>query len=189
MEYSAIDFTNALRFIKAYRAMETSSLPANKKLIKSVVEPSQFKHLANSWAGRENDFGSFFLNLSYQTQANFLIRFGIDVPGYREFVLELNSNPAAYAYATPPVLVSQLHELLKFFYNNGIHENAVPGIKLYYLPADCYGNSTNWANYILSLSMPDQLTVLKQIAYNAIESIKSSEENRLFIKGAIIKQN
>lgn len=185
MEYSAKDFTNALTFIKQYRAMEVSSLPAIKKMIRSIVEPSQFNHLFESLAGRKNDFGSFFLNLSYKTQANFLISFKIDVPGYHEFVSELNSSPAAYAYATPPMLVSQLHELLKFFNNNGIHENAVPGIKLYHLPADCYGNSTNWGKYILSLSMPDQLTILKQLAYNSIENIKSSEENRLFIKGAI----
>lgn len=185
MEYSAKDFTIALTFIKAYRAMEEGSLSANKKLIKSVVDAREFKHLFNSWAGRENDFSSFFLNLSYRTQANFLQRFGIDVPGYQDYVCELESSPAAYAYATPPLLVSQLHELLKFFYNNGIHENAVPGIKLYYLPIECFGNSKNWGNYILSLSMPDQLAILKQIAYNSLESIKSSEESRLFIKEAI----
>jgi hypothetical protein len=185
MDYLANDFTNTITFIKAYRAMEERSLPENKKLIKSIVDADQFKHLYESWAGRKNDFSSFFLNLSYKTQADFIISFGIDVPGYNDYLVELTSNHTAYAYATPPILVSQFHELVKFFYNNGIHENAVSGIKLNYLPTECYGNSKNWGNYILSLVMPYQLSVLKQIAYNSIENIKSSEENRSFIKNAI----
>lgn len=185
MEYSALDFANALAFIKAYRAMEQNTLPTNRKLIKATVEDSQFKHLFSSWAGRENDFGSFFLNLSYKTQAAFLLTFGIGVPGYGSYVSELEISPTAYVYATPPFLVSQLHELLKFFNNNGIDQYAVPGTTLYFLPNDRYGNSANWGKYILSLSMPYQLAILKQIALNSEENIRAADKNRAFMKNAI----
>jgi hypothetical protein len=187
MEYSATDFMSAITFIKAYRQMEQWPLPANKKFIKSVIEPHQFKHLFESWAGRENDFGSYFLNLSHKNQGAFLLKFGIEITSYQEYLDEIETIPQAYAYATPPLIISQLHELLKFFYNNGIHENAIPGIKIHHMPENCFGNSTNWGNYILSLAMPDQLAILKQIAFNSAENIKDSEENRQFIKRHIEK--
>jgi hypothetical protein len=182
MEYSATNFITAIAFIKAYREMEQRSLAANKKFIKTVIEAHQFEHLFESWAGRENDFGSYFLNLSHKNQGAFLLKFGIEVPSYQEYLTEIENIPQAYAYATPPLIITQLHELLKFFYNNGIHEKAVPEIEIYHLPENCYGNSTNWGNYILSLAMPDQLAILKQIAFNSVEILKYDEENRAFLK-------
>jgi hypothetical protein len=187
MEYSATDFMTAIAFIKAYREMEQRSLGANKKFIKTIIEAHQFKHLYESWAGRENDFGSYFLNLSHKNQGVFLLKFGIEVPSFQEYLTEIEIIPQAYAYANPPFIIMQLHELLKFFYNNGIHEKAVPGIEIYHLPENCYGNSTNWGNYILSLAMPDQLAILKQIPLNSLENIKADEENRNFIKRHIEK--
>jgi hypothetical protein len=181
-EYTSEDFTAALLFIKAYRKMEDSPISLNKALIKSVVDKDKFDHLFNSWAGRKNDFGSFFLNLSYKTQAQFIFNFGIVVSGYQEYLDNLRVSPYAYCYVVPPLVVCKIHQLLLFFNNHGIDENSIPGLTLNQLPKKRFGNSTNWGKYILSLPMAEQLTLLKQVSLNTEDDIKSIVEDMASMK-------
>jgi hypothetical protein len=123
----------------------------------------------NSWFGQKNDFGHFFLNLSHDTQADFMEGWGIEVIGKQEYKTALAENPAAILFAKPPLTVTWLHELIKYFYNNGIGDGN--DLILSNLPEDdkCYGNSTNWGNYILSLSSEGRELVLQQL-YNRVIS-------------------
>lgn len=182
MEYTVEDFIITIKFIKAYRNMEQRSIATNKKIIKKVVTANHVKHLSNSWESRNNDFGSFYLNLSHENQISFISHFGIKIPDGIEYLVKIKSHPAAYIYTTPPAVATLMNQLLLFFNNNGISEDAIPGIKMYFIPEDRYGNSANWGKYILNLSMPHQLTILKQIALNSVPNIQLDEQNRTFFR-------
>lgn len=137
---------DAILFIHEYRNMENADLQSNERLIKRVISPKwKADHLVNSWSGRENDFGDFFLNLSHDTQADFMEGWGIEVIGKQEYKTALAENPAAILFAKPPLTVTWLHELVKYFYNNGIGDGN--DLILSNLPEDdkCYGNSTTVA--------------------------------------------
>ena len=159
---------DAILFIHEYRNMENADEQTNERLIKRVVSPEwKADHLVDSWSGRNNDFGSFFLNLSHNTQADFMEAWGIEVAGKKEYKTALEENPMAIIDAKPPTTVTWLHELVKYFYNNGI--GGRKDIILSNLPDmdKRYGNSTNWGNYILSLSSEGRELVLQQL-YNHV---------------------
>jgi hypothetical protein len=187
MTISKKEHQDIINFIKAYRAMETGSLSDNLKLITSIVDSDKAKHLCESWSGRENDFGSFYLNLSHNTQAKFLLQWNIQLTGYDEYLTELESHSAAHVFATPPVEVSKIHHLLLFFNNYSVEDTT--GIKLPINAANRYGNSANWGKYILSLDREYQYSVLLQIMdYNA-ESMVEAQENRRFMCQVIMGTN
>ena len=45
---------------------------------------------------------------------------GIEVAGKQEYKTALKSDPMTIIFGKPPVMVNWLHELVKYFYNNGI---------------------------------------------------------------------
>lgn len=158
------NITDAIIFIKTYRIFEKSSLKFGKDTIKTVVKDDYTaKHLCNSWAGREKNFGSFFLNLDHSTQGDFIEFFGISVAGLKEYTAKKEENPVATLWLSAPPTVEWLHELLKYFNNHSVDsfENLLLPNTNY--QGDRYGNSTNWGIYILSLQEENKYRVLSQL--------------------------
>lgn len=159
---------DAILFIHEYRNMENADTKTNEQLIKRIVSPAWVaEHLCDSWGGRKNNFGDFFLNLDHETQADFIEAWGIQIPGLQEYKTALEKDAMAILFATVPPTLAWLHELLKYFYNNGIGDRKV--LILGNLPDESkrYGSSTNWGNYILSLSSEGRELVLQQL-YNHV---------------------
>lgn len=192
MLYTEENLTEDIQFISSYLAMEKTSLPKAKKLLKSVLPPRKFDHLYSSWVGRydtENkvgQFGSFFSNIEHKTQALFLIEWGLDIPDYENYLQALSSSPTASLTTTPPIVIERLHYLLIFFLNHGINDS-VHGYSLTNLPKERYGNSHNWGNYILSLNTIEQFRLLSHLASYTNEQIAKSNRNRKMMKGAKLK--
>lgn len=192
MNYSENNLNEDLQFISSYVAMEKSSLPKVKTFLKDILPARKFDHLYSSWAGRYDkeskvgQFGSFFTNIEHKTQALFIMNWGLEVPNYEEYLMNLESSPIASITTTPPVIVERLHYLLVFFLNHGINEE-VNGYLLTDLPKQRYGNSYNWGNYILSLNKLEQFRLLSYLATYSYEQIDSSKINREMLKGASLK--
>lgn len=161
-------------FLLQYRAMETNTQENNRNIIRATVPEYIKGHLISSWEGRQNNFGDFYLNLDYKMQGQFLLTFGIPVLGFAEYKQKIKADPLSAMFLKPPVIIKWLRDLLVFFNNNGIDTDAIPGITLDYIPSDnahCYGNSTNWANYMLSLPIYEQEAI-----FTAIEAYTLQKE-------------
>jgi hypothetical protein len=139
----------------------------------AVKDKYTAEHLCRSWNGREQDFGDFYLNLSNNIRYQFLKIWGLSHPDGDMYVNQISKNEIAMLWADVPLCIDWPTELLKFFYNHGIIEECEKGVNLINLPQDknCYGNSSNWGDYLLSLSEDGQRIVLNQIA-------KYYEQNR-----------
>ena len=161
---------SAVLFIHEYRNMENSDIETNNRFIKRVICPDWVAdHLCDSWAGRNNDFGDFYLNLDHTIQGDFIEAWGIQVEGLKEYKDKQAADPMFSLFAPAPKTVTWLHGLIKYFYNNGI--GGRKDLILSNLPAQDkrYGNSTNWGSYILSLSSEGRELVLRQL-YSHITS-------------------
>jgi hypothetical protein len=158
---------NTIDFIKSYRNMERGTLAHAKDIIYQLPDDESHDHLFRAWKGKEKNFGDWFLNLSHSTQC-YLIRLfgqGINDTSIDEYIKLKNDDPISALWMDAPPLVFRYHELVKFFYNHGINEEPAQGITLTDLPIPekQYGNSTNWADYILSLDAEKQLSVVADI--------------------------
>jgi hypothetical protein len=165
----------AEKFMTAYRAVEKSAPKAATDIIKYVVKDEHIAdHLCDSWEGRKQNWGDFYLNLSHTTQYTILKFWGLGHPAGEEYLVRMKENPRAMLFEAAPDCILWPHELLKFFYNHGIDETPTEGVTLSTLPRKNkrYGNSGNWADYILSLQSTEQERVLKQIAAISIEARK-----------------
>lgn len=162
-----------LLFIRQYRKMEDGDDAANRSIILRNVPEHVADHLWSSWKGRGNDFGDFFLNLDHATQANFIESWGIPVPELEQYKADLKRDPIAALFLDPPPMVHWLHELLKFFYNHGIMNKCASGVYLKTIPDNTekrYGNSRNWADYILALDEAERISVLSAIeSYSTVK--------------------
>lgn len=157
----------AIRFIAEYRNIEKGTVIKGQELIREVLlDDYRVDHLCDSWAGRKNDWGDFYLNLSHVIQYEFLKFWGLQNTEGDEYSEKATANPAAMLFSNLPGIIYWPHELLKFFYNHGISEVPAEGIALTVLPSEDkrYGSSANWGDYILSLPRADQEKVLKDIA-------------------------
>nr|WP_315419636.1 hypothetical protein [uncultured Pedobacter sp.] len=190
MEHSAQHYIDTLVFIKKYREMENASQAKNKKALSSILPSDKFKHLFNSWSTRENDFGSFFLNMEYELQALFLVHWGISINGYNEYLTEIGSHPYASIYSHPPIFISWIDALMVFFNNNGIDEQVIPDFRMPFLPdkSKRFGNSANWGSYIMSLTLHNQLGVLLAIDVSLVGTLEKKKQNREYLKIATLKQ-
>lgn len=85
---------NTVLFSHEYRSMENAPVKVGKNLIRAVIEDRhRAEHLCDSWAGRNGDFGSFFLNLSHETQGLFMEYWGIPVSELAEYSRRKEENP------------------------------------------------------------------------------------------------
>ncbi|GLU56443.1 hypothetical protein Dfri01_59040 [Dyadobacter frigoris] len=156
--------SSAVLFIEKYRKMELADNKSNEHFIKKVVSTDWIaEHLCDAWRQKRNDFGDFFLNLDDSIQGDFIEAWGISVPGLKSYKDELEDNPEYGWDNQPPEMIFWLFGLVKYFYNNGIG-----GRKDVILPVEPpedkrFGNSTNWGDYILSMSGYGRDMVLHQI--------------------------
>eukprot|EP01012_Entosiphon_sulcatum_P033810 TRINITY_DN42825_c0_g1_i1.p2 TRINITY_DN42825_c0_g1~~TRINITY_DN42825_c0_g1_i1.p2 ORF type:complete len:180 (-),score=11.10 TRINITY_DN42825_c0_g1_i1:795-1334(-) len=146
-----IEINALLTFVSAYRRMEKANDLSNKKLIKNIVPPRKFDHLFSSWSGRNNDFGSFYLNLEYALQGKFVQHWNIQLSNFTKYLKDLEKHPYASLFTVPPEELLYLNALVLFFNNNGIDPGCLEGFEFSNLPEARFGNSANWGDYILSL--------------------------------------
>lgn len=171
-----IPLEDILQFIRLYRTLEQMPLEdgfAHLSAISPVVLGEHEipvkelrQHFRNQWYDKHRHFGLFFLNLPHYRQIYLLHLWDIRDWQDEEYIGTALRNPAFRILGQPPAKALQLHQLLKFFENNGINTQLTPQITLNELPESdkCFGNSANWGDYILSLSDPEPL--LRQlIAY------------------------
>lgn len=166
---------NTIKFIAAYRQFETSSMVVAFSVIRQAIqEPRMWDHFCGSWMGKDGNFGRFYLNLSSNYQYDFLKYWGVfdDAP-QQDFGQGANDSRLDPFDAAVSMMMIKPHELLKFFLNNAIDTECAEGVRLSILPDDDkrYGDSGNWAEYILSLPDDEQKSVLNQISnYLMIQS-------------------
>jgi hypothetical protein len=158
-----------IHFIKKYRDFEKSNLNGGASLIRYLFQedPKLADHLCDHWRSKKRDFGSFYLNSDYNCQEKFLKHWGIEVDGLSEYLVAIGKNPGLMFTLNKPRTLVVLKSTLLFFNNHGISTNAIPGLNLTMIPRSntrCYGNSANWADYILSLrTYAEQSRVLKAL--------------------------
>lgn len=159
------------KFITAYRKLEQAPPSVAKQLIRQVADTEQVAaHLCNSWDGRGQDFGDFYLNLSHKTQYRILRAWELGDDAGEAYEKKVTENAMAPLFTKMPLSIWWPHELLKFFYNHGISQKPAKDVSLPRLPAEDkqYGNSTNWGDYILGISPGEQTDVLNQIIGNRL---------------------
>lgn len=162
-----IDIHSAVTFIKEYRIIEKADAAMGQELMEYVLPGHPQKdHLGDSWLIKKNDWGRFYLNLSHAMQYEFLKFWGLQSFEGDNYAADVKLNPMKMLFAPLPPVIYWPHQLLVFFNNHGISEMPAKGVKLSNLPPDeqCFGNSANWGDYILSLSTAEQERVLNEIA-------------------------
>ena len=158
--------TSAQKFITAYREIEAGDPKLTDDIILYLEKhKSTAEHLCDSWRGRKQDWGDFYLNLSHAFQYKILRFWGMADPAGEQYFKQVEAKPMAMMWADLPDCIMWPHELLKFFYNHGISEIPEPGIILSTLPPfdQSYGNSANWGAYVLSLPEAEQSKLLLQL--------------------------
>lgn len=159
---------NTVLFIHEYRSMENAPVKVGKNLIRAVIEDRhRAEHLCDSWAGRNGDFGSFFLNLSHETQGLFMEYWGIPVSELAEYSRRKEENPISVLFGGEPEEVTWIHKLMLYFNNHGIGD--YKDIILPSLPTERYGNSRNWGAYILGLTPEGRDLVITQLHAHLLE--------------------
>lgn len=163
----------AILFLQAYRNFENSDIETNETFIKRIISPEWIaEHLCDSLGGEGHNFGGFFLNLDHTIQGDFISSWGINVDGLQKYKEEQQNDPEASLFEPAPVTIMWLHGLVKYFYNNGIvdkNDLVFPNLP----PFDKrYGNSSNWGNYILSLSSEDREFVLQQLYTHVMSKLQ-----------------
>lgn len=158
-----IDLDQVLHFIKQYRALEMSSLQDGFDFIERVLargDKKLYSHLCDHWQSKEKRFGSFYLNLSYQSQIRILRSWGILDP---DDLIYLSLDEDDTYFKPVPVTAKAIHTIMLYFLNHGIDEEPSKGIALTHIPAfeNCFGNSENWGNYVLNHPQPE--SILDQI--------------------------
>ena len=157
----------AQNFIIAYREIEKASPKMGQDLIRYLEKhKSTAQHLCDSWLGRNQDWGSFYLNLSHEFQYKILKFWGMEEQEGDEYVKQVEKNPQKMLFAPVPDCIMWPHQLLIFFNNHGISEKPTNDVFLTRLPGEDrqYGNSANWGDYLLSLPLQEQQSVIQQIA-------------------------
>ena len=157
-----------IHFIQCYRRLEQLPLEDGFAELRCLTESgkdvgdlSLQQHFRNHWFSKDRAFGQFYLNLPHYRQIYLLHHWGIEGAEDTMYLFDSIRNPAFALMEKPPVIVWQLHELVKFFENHGINEQLTPNIRLAVLPDEMdkrFGNTANWGDYILSL--PDPAPVL-----------------------------
>lgn len=158
-------FIESIQFISQYSLMEKKSTIDVWSIIQNLKNHHQHHHLFSSWRGRNNNFGEWYLNLDSTTQGEIIRIFGIGLldSSIDDYAKLIEADPVKALFANRPAIVEHLRSLLVFFLNNGIDDHSIPlGTITADLPTGdkCYGNSTNWADFILSLSANDQQNLL-----------------------------
>lgn len=157
-----------LNFIRAYRLLERSSYESSKLIFKKAFYPTSFetkdvkqkvKYIHDQWRVKEKGFGQFFLNkLSRSKMINLLNYWGITDSADTDYLQGCASSAIYYIQNSEPDTCKQIFRMVLFFENHGIDENPIEGMNLTNLPdaKRRFGNSSNWADYILTLADPDQ---------------------------------
>lgn len=164
----------AIQFLKIYHHLEKQRLETGFSLIRKVFHShgaETVSHMMDHWRSKKKLFGSFYLNTSYRTQINILHEFGIRSDQDTEYLAGFDQEEGEMKmfFVEPPHLCKSLKNLLVFFHNHGINKQTYDWLKLSNLPktsAKCYGQSYNWAAYILSLEIVEQKRVLETILTN-----------------------
>lgn len=165
-------FSTAIRFMGLYRKLEKAAQTTAHNFIKHVsINEYTANHFIRSWNGRKNDFGDFYLNLSWLMQYRILKFWELADSAGDKYAAALLENNIATLFLDPPQCVMWPSELLKFFYNHGIMEECERGVYLTHMPVSekRYGNSSNWADYIISLPLDEKKKLLKQITEYCLE--------------------
>ena len=166
------EYDKLIRFLQLYRQFERLQLEEGYKVIKEIYKGKLGNHLCDHWTGKNRDFGSFYLNLSYVNQIRLLHYWGIEHEADQYFLTEherlesseLPADQLAVYELQPPLFVKTVFTILLFFCNHGMAEQIYAISFPSLLPEDKqFGNASNWADYLLSLSATEQRTLLKEI--------------------------
>lgn len=162
-----------LLFIKKYRELEKSSFQVmNNLLLKVCNELYIANHLIDHWRGNEKDFGRFYLNLSTVVQIGFLNHWQIIDVYDNRYIGQVKESEIRALWADPPLKSKLIKRILLFFNNHAIQDLELSGLKKISFPSQpsnekkCFGNSSNWADYILFLDVNAAKKVLMEIFEN-----------------------
>ncbi len=161
-----------LQFLSKYREFEKATYDEGKHIINSAFPRSMTaSYLVDRWRYNKKNFGGFFLNLDSVNQITLLHYWGIKGDDDAKFLEEYKKNQMV-ALFTSPRLRTLMHNVVLFFNNQGItkkiwfRESEPVDFQFSVFPkeAKCFGNSANWADFVLSLPRPEQVALLSKIA-------------------------
>jgi len=160
----------AIQFIQRYHFLEKQNVKTGFDFIRRVFAKegkSGTDHLCDQWKFKKKIFSSFYLNLGFRKQIAIMHEFGIvsdDDKAYLEGWEKADGDPSINMYwVTPPALCKSFQSLLLFFNNHGIQAQPYQWLNLTDLPkqdSKCFGNSYNWAGYILTLDRVEQKRII-----------------------------
>lgn len=157
-----------LWFISMYNRFEKMPIPEGCQEIRFLFrdEASKASHLCDKWRWKKRVFGSFYLNLDYPSQMRFLHRWEIKSEEDSTYLDQYHSDHMAPLFLDPPANVKVFHNVILYFENHGINEWPSKDIQLEHVPAMRFrfGNTRNWARYILSLPVAARLDLVGKIA-------------------------
>jgi len=155
---------SALIFMEKYREMERADDEVNERFIKEVVSsPWEAEELCNVWLEKQSNFGDFFLNLDYGIQGDFIEAWGIPVPGLQSYKDETDKFKRDRWHSKPPETVILLSGLVRHFCSNDIVDNQYYKLLKYPDYHKISGNSSNWADYLLSGSGRSLIRFIYQV--------------------------
>lgn len=144
-------------FIENYRAMELEDNQFGEQFINEAVSPDTLaERVSGVWRNKQNNFGDFFLNIRYSARGDIIEAWGIPVPdldSYKEQEREKypgNDWDDGLTYATePPEMIAWLSGLIMYFRDNNLDNPSYVKLQKQHR-GDKIGNSSNWADYLLS---------------------------------------
>lgn len=152
----------AIKFICAYRQLETCPLPVAFTIFENVIgEPPLVMRLCKNWAVGERDFASLYLSLSLFHQYSFLKYWGFKDDMADSYV------ERSEGISVVPETIAWPRDLLHFFSDHALRPQCAMGVFLDTLPSDRMkqqSGSANWGDYILSFETKDQAVVINKIA-------------------------
>jgi len=165
---NALTYMQALHFIHQYRAFEQLPLEEGQRLLRhlAINEPD---HVCDHWRYKKRSFGAFFLNADMDLRVSLMQHFGINSHALEEYKRAKQDRSyeaqCRNIFLPEPQELRDVEALLMFFVNHGISTVPAPGLQLDRLPRKSkqYGNSSNWADYILAMEPVSKRRVVMEI--------------------------
>ena len=165
-----ITLKQTIDFIAVYHQLETSNDSLAFGVITHVVTNIyEAKDICKLWENRKKNFGNFFENVSQSNQFKLLEFWGLPEL-HTDHYYDKGASPEAglnlFLYGEGKESTgyhSWAQELLKYFSKNRICDSTRLELPKAPDKDNAYGDSFNWAMYLLSLKPQEQNFVLIQI--------------------------
>lgn len=171
------DVEACVHFIREYHRLEKSNYTTFSEFLSdSIFMPHKEIYLFNQWRACKRDFGALWFKMDVINRVKMYKSLGIDDPAADEWMNKATDDQKYALYVSPSKTYNRLNNLIIFFNNHGITSNPTDWLVIHDPPISngvfgdekdpAFGNSRNWAKFILGLNLIEQDRIVETILNN-----------------------